>query len=406
MDIAVEGLLERNIRLYPWHSAFSSAYFWLPTFFLFFNSRVPVQDVLRLEAVYYFSVVLLEVPSGYFSDRCGRRKTLICSSSFFLCSYLLFFSSISFWSLVVAQVFLAGGIAFNSGTDTSFRFDSLVELGDEKSYGEREAKASSWSFFTSALSALVGGVIGTYDLRFPYLLSFLLAIPLLVIVLLFREPSRVKQTELFFLPQLRTCFSYLKRVELRCFFLFSVLMLVLNHVPYEFYQPYLRLLEKENWLTTRSVPAVSGFHSFLVMIIAFAAAKYSIQLRDFLSLPKLLLLSGGIQLVIISLMGMVLHPVIALIILFRSVPRALMTAPLNAAIAPLVSSEHRATYLSIQSLIGRLAFSLSLLLASFAMHSNKSTWLETRPILYIYSFFGLGILLFIGKTLISNRRAL
>jgi MFS family permease len=33
--------------------------------------------VLRLEAIYYIAVVILEVPSGYFSDRFGRRQTLL-----------------------------------------------------------------------------------------------------------------------------------------------------------------------------------------------------------------------------------------------------------------------------------------------------------------------------------------
>lgn len=33
--------------------------------------------VLRLEAIYYIAVVFLEVPSGYFSDRFGRRQTLL-----------------------------------------------------------------------------------------------------------------------------------------------------------------------------------------------------------------------------------------------------------------------------------------------------------------------------------------
>ena len=44
-----------------------------------------------------------------------------------------------------------------------------------------------------------------------------------------------------------------------------------------------------------------------------------------------------------------------------------MIAPLNAATVPRLQQHHRATYLSIQSLIGRLAFSLCLaLLASSA----------------------------------------
>ena len=47
-------------------------HFWYPIFFLYFLARLPLVQVLQLEAIYYAGVVLLEVPSGWFSDRIGR----------------------------------------------------------------------------------------------------------------------------------------------------------------------------------------------------------------------------------------------------------------------------------------------------------------------------------------------
>ena len=55
-------------------------------------------------------------------------------------------------------------------------------------------------------------------------------------------------------------------------------------------------------------------------------------------------------------MGLWLHPLVVPLILLRTLPMALMAAPLNAAIAPQVPQAQRATYLSMQSLAGRLAF--------------------------------------------------
>ena len=75
-DVHARGL-ERNTTLYPWYRAGYEAYFWLPVFFLYFNERFSIERVLQLEAIYFLSVVLLEVPSGYFSDRIGRRPTLL-----------------------------------------------------------------------------------------------------------------------------------------------------------------------------------------------------------------------------------------------------------------------------------------------------------------------------------------
>ena len=71
-----------NLRIYPWYVALFNAHFWMPVFFLYFLQHVSMSEVLRLEAIYYLAVVILEVPSGYFSDRFGRRPTLLiaCSS--------------------------------------------------------------------------------------------------------------------------------------------------------------------------------------------------------------------------------------------------------------------------------------------------------------------------------------
>jgi hypothetical protein len=75
-----------------------------------------------------------------------------------------------------------------------------------------------------------------------------------------------------------------------------------------------------------------------------------------MGLKRLLLSLAAFQILTILAMGLTLHFWVVALVLFRTVPRALMTAPMNAAIAPLVGSAQRATFLSIQSLAGRFAF--------------------------------------------------
>ena len=134
--------LERNVRLYPLYQGLLNSYFWLPVFFLYFSEKLSLGQVLRLEAIYYATVVLLEVPSGYFSDTVGRRRTLILSSAALATSYALFFLGSTFAFFAVAQVFLAAGLAFNSGTDTALHFDSLSAIGRASEY-DRSFSASS-----------------------------------------------------------------------------------------------------------------------------------------------------------------------------------------------------------------------------------------------------------------------
>lgn len=52
--------LDRNVRLYPWYAVSFHAYFWMPVFVLYFLQHMPLSSVLRLEAIYYLGVVVLE----------------------------------------------------------------------------------------------------------------------------------------------------------------------------------------------------------------------------------------------------------------------------------------------------------------------------------------------------------
>lgn len=65
-------------------------------------------------------------------------------------------------------------------------------------------------------------------------------------------------------------------------------------------------------------------------------------------------------------MALITSWVVVVMLLSRSIPRALVTAPMNAAVAPLFEKEQRPTYFSLQSLAGRFAFSLTLVIFSTA----------------------------------------
>jgi len=123
--------LQLNIGLYPWFRAASDGHAWITVFFLYMSQSLPLDQVIELSAVYYLSVFLLEVPSGYFSDRIGRRRTLLIAAAAFIASYVCFIVGAGFWWFAAGQFLLATGMAMQSGTDTAFHYDSLKALGRE-----------------------------------------------------------------------------------------------------------------------------------------------------------------------------------------------------------------------------------------------------------------------------------
>jgi MFS family permease len=388
--------MDRNLRLYPVYQACLNAVFWVPVFFLFFSSVVSLPEVLLLESIYYAGVVVLEVPSGYFSDLVGRKVTLLISMVAWSVAGFIFATTSTFAWFAAAQLLLSVGMAFNSGTDTALLFESLRVTNRESDFGSREAKALAIGFLASALAALVGGLIGGIDLRLPYVLTGITAFAGIGITLGFKEPPRTESRDKAHTPgrQVITCVTRLGDRVLLWIFVFAIGITVLNHVPWEFTQPYLDfLLAGSSGPTYDLTPAASGVVVAVMMLISYGASKQAIWIRDRVGVPATLLGTLIIQGAIITAM-MIVHPAIVILILLRAVPRAVMTPVMNAAIHPRLESRIRATYLSMQSLAGRLAFSGSLLAASLAVGGTESlTPPVLREILTAFSIGAGGLLL-------------
>lgn len=337
---------------------------WMPIFILYFQQQVTLGEALLLEAVYYGAVVLLEVPSGYFSDRLGRLPTMRIAAASLLASYLLFANAEGPLTLAVAQVFLAAGLAFNSGTDTSYHLALLQHLGLENEYGAREASLSSFGFAIGALAAIAGGLLGTIELSWAYLAAAAGSALALGATLALPRLSRPQDRAESFTANLRACGRSLRSSRpVRWLFAVGVAATLSNHIPYEFYQPYLEALaapESASLWNGDQTPFVAALHVAAVQLLAVPAGHWSTALASKFGLKLHLVVSLLLQGLIIAAMGLHLSPWIALLATGRSIPRALQDAPLREALAPRIPESHRATFLSVLSLVGRLAFALCL----------------------------------------------
>ncbi len=382
--------LERNLRLYPWYQACAGFMPWLPIFFLYFFQIVSLASALQLSAVYYFSVFLLEVPSGYFSDRFGRRLILMLSASFALLAYLIFILSDSFIGLAIGQFVLAAKFSLKSGSDNSLLFDTLQALNKTSEYAEREANANRYSMLAFAVAALLGGLTGTVNLTIPYYLSALGAFATLIICFKFSEPAANESAQPF-LRQLVTCINRLKQPQLLWLFAFFVFAYSLMHVPAEFNQPYIKLLQV-NFLTSKDSSAlISGVMVAISMLGGALGASASMAFQKRIGVRNLLLIGLSLMVVIIIGMASVLHSAVLLLVLFRNFPMALCEAPMLAAIAPHIKSHYRATYLSLQSLVGRLGFAIMLYSLSFVVASTENNVPLSWPDLQVALLISLGV---------------
>lgn len=373
--------------LYPWFRFAVDAHCWLPVFILYFSSMLDLQQVLVLEAVYYCTIVVCELPSGMIADRFGRRATLICATLSLLLAYGCFAAAHGMTGLVVAQMLLAVGLACKSGADTALHCDSLEELGLGGEYPEREARVARLSLSAGALAALLGGILSLWDYRWAYLASAGAAAAGLLLLLLMREPHRRHPPPESW-PQLLACLHAMQRPSVAWLCAFSVLMCVLMHIPYLLAQPLMERLCGQ-WHLQQWTGLTTGVQAALSMGVASIAAGSSAFMLQRFGTLRTLLSVLALQVLVLGLLSLSMHPFIAVIIILRVIPKGLMTAPLNVALTARLPQELRASCLSLQSLFGRLAFSAYLLLMSLFTDAGGS-WLTLQFMLLCGLVLGAG----------------
>lgn len=397
----------RTAERYQRYASLAEASFWVPVFFIYFAALLPLSDVLVLEGLYFLCVVLVEVPSGWIGDRIGRRPTLLVGASFMAVSHLLLLAGPTlvgvsmaggpepgrtslFLVFAIGQGLRAAGIAFRSGTDTALHHDSLEAGGAVQEFADREARAAKRRFLGASLAALIGGGIAMIDLRLPYLLSFIVAVLMFIVVWGMREPNTADSRTKAQLPrQIASCVGQWRQGILLLLFVYVAMMLVLNHIPYEYFQPYIKSVLHADWSEQVAIPAITGLHVAVTFWLASLAGARSIRLRNRIGLWGVLLVATALQAVTIGLMAWVLSPIIVGVLLLRSCPRAIMTPPLNAAVTGAVPVTIRATYLSMQSLAGRLAFSLTLFMLTMAVAAGATDdWAGIREQLLWSTWIG------------------
>jgi MFS family permease len=146
-----------------------------------------------------------EVPSGIASDRLGRTKTLMVAASARLVAWLLIGLSSSLIGFLCGFFFLGTAVAFESGTDSAFLFDTLRERNESYRYGNLEARSYQLGLFSMGCANLLGGFLMVFGFQIPILATIPPMIIYLGSTIFLKEPSfqRARSTTEF-LSQLRT----------------------------------------------------------------------------------------------------------------------------------------------------------------------------------------------------------
>lgn len=388
--------MSRNIALYPWFKFVQQLVFWQATWFLYFESNLSAAEAILLYVVYDISTTVFEVPSGYMSDRMGRRLTLLAAGLSGLSATVLFVVGQGFEQFVLANLLLGAAAAFASGTDSSLLYESLRAESREAEIEAAELKAWRFGFTALALSALTGGLLALYDDILPYVATAVSAVVLLAITVLFREPPHAQRTD--HRENLRALSASLTQPTLFWLLCLTLLMYVFSHIPFVFGQPFIReALETTGYAA--QTPMVSGIVTSVMMVISVAVSLVALTLRQKMGLPGILLLAFGMQVALTAALATSNSIFVIVLLFFRMVPNSLSQPFIQARIQPLLQDGTRATYLSVQSLAGRLLFAFTLSIAAARTTAEAAMpYADVQVILAIYAALGLIFLIALART--------
>lgn len=357
--------MARNVRLYPWFKFVQNLIFWQSIWFLFFQTELSAAEAIVLYAVYDVATTALEVPSGYMSDRLGRRYTLIGATVAGALGAGLIAFGTDFYIFALGQVCLGAAAALASGTDHALLYESLEADGRGEAVEHHETLSWRATLTGLALSAVTGGLMASYSFEAAFMAGAIAFLVCLFIALRFTEPPHAMcdPTTIGLAAQWRFFRQSMRQPVLVWLFMLAVVMYGFSHVPFVFGQPFIaQAMDRLIWPLDASI--VSGSVSAVMMLVSVAASLVAVWLRARIGLAAILLLALFIQIALIGVMAATSSAFAIIMLFFRMVPDSFSKPFMMARIQPLLGDQGRATYLSLQSFGGRLLLAGSLLVAS------------------------------------------
>ena len=131
-------MVANNFRLLRWFSFFYSFRPYMAISILYF-SQVRGSYTLGFAVLSVAAIAssLLEIPTGIFSDRVGRRKTVIFASVVWFIALVTYAFANSFAILAIGAIFQGLGQALISGNNNALLHDSLKEQNNEHDFPEK-----------------------------------------------------------------------------------------------------------------------------------------------------------------------------------------------------------------------------------------------------------------------------
>lgn len=347
----------------------------------YLDNGLTIFQIMLLQSIHSITVTILEIPSGYLSDRLGRRPTIILAMLLNFFGVILLALGADFYSFSLSVIVFGIGNSFLSGTDSALLYESLVASGRSNDYLKLEGRMYSISTFSEAIGALCGGYVALY-LGYQATVNYqiILAAVGFFFAFLLIETTREKLDELSEWERIKSILSttFRKNKRLRSAVFLSSFMGVSTLTMAWFAQPYLEF----RGFKDDQIGLFWAFFNLTVALFSFLAYRVQEVVPRF---PLILFSILGIFIGYLGLgFGNTLIGLSTMWLIY--VVRGVATPVMKDLVNQLAPSDTRATVLSIRGFIIRLLFAL---FAPFLGWYTDTFSLQDAFIVAAFSFFSI-----------------
>src|SRR3989344_8824337 len=139
----MDGLMKRNITLLQFFRVVRNFALFIPIIVPFYQENGLSQtEIYVLQSLFAMTIVLLEVPSGYFADCVGRKQSIFIGSVLSTLGFISYSVATGFFPLLFSEIILGIGYSFISGADIALAYDSFATEKNEKGYLRFQARCN------------------------------------------------------------------------------------------------------------------------------------------------------------------------------------------------------------------------------------------------------------------------
>jgi len=187
-------LAERNLKLYPIARIFTKRVY-LPLMAIYFVSvsGVSLTELGVLAAFLGAVKLVIEIPTGYFSDKVSRRGSYLIAAVCGIIAMTVLITVQSKFGVFLGMFIETIGYAFFSGSGEALVHDSLSALNREDEYTKFKSRAQSVSLLANAVIIALVPLTYSIDVRLPFVFGIVQFVLMFLVSYFFTDISHLKK---------------------------------------------------------------------------------------------------------------------------------------------------------------------------------------------------------------------